>query len=119
MSAPFKLPLTIYQGATFRKIVTWKAGEPPVGVNLTDCSARMQVREKLESAEVLLSFTTENGRISLGGSNGAVTLQLDSLTTAGLEWRAGVYDLEIEFSNGDVRRLLQGTVKVLPEVTRD
>lgn len=29
---PFKLRLTIYQGATFRKIVTWKAGNPAAPV---------------------------------------------------------------------------------------
>lgn len=119
MSAPLKLPLTIYQGATFRKRLTWKVGDPAVPVDLTGCTARMHIREKLESPDVLLELTTANDRVVLGGMAGTVTIELPSTVTEGLAWRAGVYDLEIEFVNGDVRRLLSGTVKVAPEVTRD
>jgi hypothetical protein len=119
MTAPLKVPLTIYQGATFRKTVTWKAGEPAVPVDLSGCSARMQIREKVESAEVLLELTTVNGRVVLGGVAGTVTLELPSSVTEDITWRAGVYDLEVQFSNGDVRRLMNGSVKVVPEVTRD
>jgi hypothetical protein len=119
MTAPLKLPLTIYQGATFRKRVAWKAGDPATPVDLTGCTARMHIREKLESPEVLLALTTENGRIALGGTAGTVEQVLDAETTAALPWVAGVYDLEIEFPNGDVRRLCFGAVKVSREVTRD
>lgn len=116
---PFKLPLTIYQGATFRKSAVWKAGTPAVPVDLTGCIARMHIREFLDAPTTLLELTTENGRLVLGGVTGKVDMIVDATATTALTWTSGVYDLEIEFSNGEVRRLLQGAVKVSQEVTRE
>lgn len=118
MAKPFKHNITIIQGATLRDVTTWKAGDPAVPVDLTGCTARMQVRERVNSLSTLLDLTTENGGIILGGTAGTVTVYLSATATAALEWRAGVYDLEIQFGSGDVRRLLAGTAVVLPEVTR-
>lgn len=117
--APLKLPLTIYQGATFRKVITWRAGAPAAPVNLTGCTARMHVREKITSETTLVELTTANSRLTLGGTDGTVQMDLDADLTEAFAWTAGVYDLEIEFPNGDVRRLLAGSVRVVPEVTRD
>lgn len=119
MSAPAVIPLTIYQGATFRSLCTWKAGTPAVPVDLTGCTARMQIRPAAGSPTVLASLTTENGGISLGGSSGTVAIYISADETAGFSWSAGYYDLEVEFLSGDVRRLLSGKVKVSQEVTRD
>ena len=116
--AAFKLKLSIDQGATFTRQVTWKTGKPATPVDLTGCTARMQIREAIESPEVLVSLTTANGGITLGGPAGTVALRIEADTTAAFEWRAGVFDLEIEFADGTVRRLLAGTVTVSPEVTR-
>lgn len=117
MSA-FKLSLKIDQGSTFNQLVTWKTGTPAVAVDLTGCTARMQVRSKLESPVVLLSLTTENGGIALGGIAGTVTLNISAVATAAITWSSAVYDLEIVFANATVRRLLAGGVTVSPEVTR-
>ena len=116
--AAFKLSLKIDQGATFTKTVTWKTGKPPVAVDLTGAAARMQIREKLEAPDVLLELSTTNGGVSLGGVDGTVVLRIEADATAALTWRIGVYDLEIEFADGTVRRLLSGGVSVSPEVTR-
>lgn len=78
----------------------------------------MQARAKIENTSTLLSLTTENGGISLGGVAGTVTINLSPIETAALTWKSAVYDLEIVFGNGDVRRLLAGSVSVSPEVTR-
>jgi hypothetical protein len=119
MSAgPFRVNLTIYQGSTFLKTLTWKTGEPAAPVDLTGCSARMQVRQPLDSSVVLLELTTGNGRIALGGAAGTVELSMTAADTAALTWPYGVYDLEIVHPGGDVRRLLAGKVKVVLEVTR-
>ena len=118
MSKPFKHPLTIIQGATLRDVTTWTAGTPAVAVDLTGCTARMQIRATVDSTEVLVSLTTENGGIILGGTAGTVTIYMNDTATAAITWRAGVYDLEILFGSGDVRRLLYGGVGVSPEVTR-
>lgn len=117
--AAFKLNLKIDQGATFSKLVTWKVGPAPgTVVDLTGCTARMHARQKITDASVLLDLTTENGGIVIGGSGGTVEIKIPATQTAGIKWTGAVYDLEIEFPNGDVRRLLQGSISVSPEVTR-
>lgn len=115
---PFKYRIEIVQGATLRETLTWKAGEPAVAVDLTGCTARLQVRQKVTSPVVLLELTTENSGIQLGGVDGRITLSLSAAQSAAIAWKTGVYDLEIVFGNGDVRRLLAGSAVVLPEITR-
>jgi hypothetical protein len=114
-----KLKLLIEQGATFRKLLTWKAGTPAVPVDLTDCAARMQIRADIDATAPLISLTTENGGITLGDDAGTIELYISDTDTADITWISGVYDLEVVLVNGDVRRLLYGTVAVTPEVTRD
>lgn len=118
MTKPAKLKFTIYQGATFRKRLTWKAGTPAAPVDLTGCKARMQVRSAVESPTPLLSLTTENDGIALGGTDGTVDLFVSDEDTAGITWGDGVFDLEIEHPSGEVTRLAEGSVSVSPEVTR-
>lgn len=118
MTKPAKLKFTIYQGATFRKRLTWKAGTPAVPVDLTGCTARMQVRAEVESETPLLSLTTENDRITLGGAAGTIDLYVSDEDTAEITWEGGVHDLEIEHPSGEVTRLAEGSVSVSPEVTR-
>ncbi|ADU36235.1 hypothetical protein [Variovorax paradoxus] len=117
--AGFKLNLRIDQGATFNQLATWRTGKRPgVPVDLTGCTARMQIREKLAAPSVLVDLTTENGGILLGGSTGAITMRIEAAVTAAYAWRSGIYDLEIIFADDTVRRLMHGSVSVSPEVTR-
>ena len=115
---PGNLKLTIYQGATFVLPMTWRqTGGLPY--DLVGCTARMQVRERVDAPDVLLELTTENGGIVLQAGSPNIVLQMSPAQTAALAWRAGVYDLEVAFPNGYVRRLLERQVVVSPEVTRD
>ena len=116
--AAAKYNLKIEQGATFSSPITWAAGDPAVPVNLTGCTARLQIRKKIEDIVVLLELTTENGGITLGGVTGVITLRVSAVATAAIQWVTGVYDLEIVFAGGVVRRLLSGAVSVSKEVTR-
>lgn len=116
--AAFRLSLTILQGETFSRPLVWKAGAPAVPVDLTGCTARMQVRSQVDSPDVLLELTTANGRIEIDALAGTLTLKLSAAETAALTWRNAVYDLEVVHPGGQVRRLAEGQVKVKPEVTR-
>ncbi len=116
--AAAKLKLAIEQGSTFRKVLTWKAGTPAVPVDLTGCTARMQIRATIPSTTVLHELTTENGGIALGGAAGTITLYISDTATALMAWATGVWDIEIITAAGDVTRLLYGPVTVSPEVTR-
>lgn len=118
MSAPFKLPMQIIQGATFDEVVTWTAGDPPSPVDLTGCRAVSQIRSDIDSPDVLLELTTENGRIELGGTAGTVRRKISAADTAAIVWTEGVHDLKVVLPDATVRRLIAGGVGVSPEVTR-
>lgn len=118
MACGRRLKLCIDQGATFRRKLVWKTGDPAQPVNLNGYSARMQIRASLTSPTVLHELTTGNGGITLGGVSGEVDLHIPASVTTAFDWVAGVYDLEMIAPNGDVRRLIEGAVQVSREVTR-
>ena len=107
----------IEQGATLSLPIVWKDSSGTV-INITGYTARMQVRQSVNSSTVLLSATTENGKLVIDGSLGKVTISLSAADTAAITWHTGVYDLELVSSGGVVTRLLEGAVVVSREVTR-
>ena len=98
-------------------MLTWKdsAGTP---IDVTGCTGRMQIRPSVESPTVLAELSSTNDGVAFGGANGIVALHIPAAQTAAFAWRSGVYDLEVAFPDGTVRRLLYGSVVVSPEVTR-
>ena len=116
--ASFKVNLSIDQGASFSKTVTWKAGTPAVPVDLTGCTALAQVRAQLGSAEIQHTFSTTLGNLFLGGTAGTIDLVMEDEQTAAATWKTGVYDLLILFPNGSKRRLMNGNITIKPGVTR-
>ena len=110
------LDFTIEQGATFNLLLTWKIDDVPV--NITNWTARLQARVDVEDAEVILSLTTSNGGITLGGAAGTISLDQTATQTALLPAGTYVYDLELISGVGVVTRLVQGELNISPEVTR-
>jgi hypothetical protein len=106
------------QGATLSRTITWKDSAKRA-INITGYTARMHVREEVESSTIVLELTTTNGRITLGGSSGTVTMTVSAATMATVPAGKYVYDLEIVAPvTGVVNRLIQGNFAVRPEVTR-
>jgi hypothetical protein len=110
------LDFTIEQGATFNLLLTWKINDTLV--NLTGYTARLQARVDVEDSELILSLTTANGGITLGGAAGTISLDQTATQTTLLPAGTYVYDLELIASNSTVTRLVQGELLVSPEVTR-
>lgn len=110
--------ITADQGATFSRTLTW-TDSARNAYNVTGYTARMHVRANLTSNTTVLELTTENGRISLGGAAGTVTLNVAANTMANISADKYVYDLELVApSTGVVTRLVQGNFVVRGEVTR-
>lgn len=117
---PANIDLTIYKGSTFSKSIQWKTGTIPSPVNLTGCTARMQIRKTVNDATILDTLTTENGGIVFeDAGTGKLRIEIAADTSTAYTFNSGVYDLEIIFpSTGRVVRLLEGCVSANPEVTR-
>ena len=112
-----KYDFYIEQGATFDQEIVWRdSNNSPV--NLTGYTARLQIRKSVTATTPILTLTAENGKITLGGSTGKVTLYLAPSDTSPLTAFSGVYDLELQSASGFVTRLLEGQVEISREVTR-
>jgi hypothetical protein len=110
------LNFTIEQGATYNLLLTWEIDSVPV--NITNWTARLAARVDVEDTEVILSLTTSNGGITLGGAAGTISLNQTATQTALLPAGTYVYDLELISAVGAVTRLVQGELNISPEVTR-
>ena len=104
------------QGATFSLSLTVDTDGTPW--DLTSYTAAMQVRPFLESTTKIFDLTNGNG-ITLGGSNGTVTVSISAQNMTSAPAGRHVYDLELTSPGNIVTKLLTGTFVIIPEVTRD
>ena len=121
-----KYNIEMWQGATFGLSITVNQSTGNVA-NLTNYTARMQIRPSYDSGSVAESLTTSNGEIVIDGANGNLSLQLAATRTANIavDLTNGkppktlyVYDLELVTQANVVSKLLYGDVIVYGEVTR-
>lgn len=114
--------IAIDQGADWDFTLRWKVGPTKRSAtpkNTTGYDARMQVRETYTSAEPVLELTTENAGIQLG-IDGSFQFYISASAAAGIEPGMYVYDIEAIAPAPDnrVSKLLRGSFRVVPEVTR-
>ena len=116
---PAHIDLDVYKGSTFVKVIQWKTGETPVAVNLTGCTARMQIRKSVNDTTVLDTLTTENGKLEIHEPlNGKFKIVIPAEVSTAYTFTSAVYDLEIIFTDGTVTRVIEGCLTAAPEVTR-
>jgi len=111
--------ITIEQGALYERIFTWEDIDS-MPIDMTNWTARMQIRPTIYDELVLVDLSTENGGIFLnyGGVSGTVRLVIHTRETNEFYWSMGVYDLEVYDLNFECFRLLKGKIKIDPQVTR-
>lgn len=103
------------QGSTFTETLTIKIENVPL--NITGYAARMMVRAQPSSPTIILDLSTNNGKITIVGSTGTVTINVTASEMDAISPRSYRYDLELV--NGDtVIPLLEGAFIVKPQVTR-
>ena len=118
-AAKITLPV-IEQGATYRHTLVWLEPDESTPINLTGCTAKMQIRSVVTSSAIILELSTANSRLSIDGSLGKISLYVSDEDTAMLEAIKGaVYDLEVYFPDGTVTRLCEGKISISAEVTRN
>lgn len=109
--------ITVEQGATFKRTFAWNNhdGSP---VSITGCSARMQIREKVDSSTALITISTgSEGGISMVEPN-LIEVEITPTQTSSLKFEKGSYDLKLTQPDGTVVRLIEGRVNLSLAVTR-
>ena len=106
---------TIEAGATFKRTLNYKDSTGAV-VDLTGYSVRGMLRRNYSDAAPALdmaSFIT----IASPATGGIINWVIPAASTAGLGGKY-VFDLELVSGGGEVTRILQGEVQVIPEATK-
>ena len=113
-----KIYIELERGATFDETFVWKdSAKAPI--DLTGYSARMQVRTELGAEVFTDELTTANGRIVLNAPTGGIRLIISAADSTSLYLEDSyVYDFELVEPSTKVRRLFEGSITVLGEVTR-
>ena len=140
MSTPVKHSITIIQGTTqhvplVRQYVEYAvksmdcsggyvdactgAPVPPGDLrneDYTGCTARMQLREDVDSSAVLWEMSSGAGRIELNGNT--LTLVFDAADSSSFAFDSAIGHVEVTRPNGDVERQYEIKFKVSREGTR-
>ena len=87
-------------------------------VSLASYTARMQIREKIDTP-VLYELTTENDGIILNTADSTINLNIPAAITEAFTFKKAVYSIElINASNDSVTTFVQGNITLYNEVTR-
>lgn len=86
-------------------------------IDLTDYTARLQIRPQTASATTILSLTTENGGIAIDNTLKTITVLMTATQTTALNFTSAVYSLEL-VKSGEVSTFSVGNVGLVLEVTR-
>jgi hypothetical protein len=90
-----------------------------VPVNLTGCTAALQLRSLPNDPTAALTLTTENGGIAITALTGAIAVSATAAQTRAIDEGYYYYDLEItQTATGIVTRVAQGQILVSAEITR-
>ena len=114
--------VTIEQGTTVVKQFTSKDSSAAV-VDLAGYDVRMLIRDTVASSTVIDTCGTGSGMTILGtvssSASGPIQLRIEAASSSLYTFTTAVYDIEIENTGSStVTRLLQGSIKLSPEVTR-
>jgi len=86
-------------------------------VNLTGCTAALQLRSLPSDANAVLTLTSGSG-ITITALTGQIDIHATAVQTGAIDEGTYYYDLEITNGTGIVTRIAQGQVVVSAEVTR-
>ena len=104
MASPATYNMIVPQATTFQFSCVIKEDSTPW--DLTNYTATMTVRPFLGSTTTTLLATTTNGKITLGGVAGSITVNLSAVDTA-ISAEPYVYDLVLN-SGSIITRVLEG-----------
>ena len=117
-----KYNFIIEKGATFTRTFTYK-DPSDVAIDLTGAVIYMQIRDNYSAEVAAINIDSDNiggnGGITISDpATGVFVITITDEQTTSIPFAQGVYDIEIHYGNGSVERVLEGRVKVKPQVTQ-
>lgn len=113
---PIIKQFVIYQGSTF--IANFKWNNNDIYILDSNCKVDMQIRSDVKSDSVICDASTTNNKITINEVSGIITIKIPAAETEKFNFDKAVYDIELEFSNGDRFRIVQGSITLNLGVTR-
>ena len=119
-----KISMEACEGATFEKSFVWKAGDPPVEVDLTGYTGACHVRDSISDETPVFDLQLDAGFFikDQGTDPGGYFFRiLDSETSNTCpkhKSRRMVYDLRLVSPEGEVKLQQYGDFTIYPAVTR-
>lgn len=117
MAVTTRVDMFIPQGSTYVHTFTYVDADE-TAINITDYTARMHIRENVDSSDTIYEASSTTGELVITGIEGEVELTISATDTAGFTFTTAVYDIEIVSPDDEVIRLVKGKVKLDKEVTR-
>lgn len=108
--------ITVYRGDTWNGIPTieLKKNDAPIVIP-TDAKIYMQVKSDCEEPIAMQTLSTENGAISIiDGTNGKFRI---NPTIINIDGGTYVYDVQINFTDTNIKTYMRGNFTVIPDVT--
>jgi hypothetical protein len=86
--------------------------------DLSGWTARMHIREEVDSTTTIHEMTSVGGDISISTNDAKITMTISATDTAAFDFDQAVYDLELLDGSSNVTRLIEGKIELIKEVTR-
>jgi hypothetical protein len=117
VQTPAPINLRLPQGATWDIVLTWTDDEG-LAIDVTDYTAAMQARTRADDTAPTIDLSSADGTLILGGAAGTINIHVSAADTA--LYPAGRYRYDLEVASGpEVTRLIEGSLEVTPEITRE
>jgi len=110
---PANYNIQIWQNDTWSQIFQLKANDIPI--DLTGAFVEIQVRQTPTSSTAVMTLDSNDNGITLGGVDlNQITINSPVTATAG----GYVYDMTIQFPNGNVKTYIWGSFIVYADITQ-
>jgi hypothetical protein len=87
-------------------------------VNMSGYSSKLQIKTQKTDSQALLTLTSANGEIVLGGTPNNIDITISANQTSMLGVGSFFYDCQFTDSLGYVNTLVEGKIKLLQDTTR-
>jgi len=105
------------QNATFTFEVQYTQDDEVTPVNLSNSTAKMQVRDTKGGSKLAFTLTSPTGGITINGPTGTLTVKMTPTQTNKLFYPKSSYDIMVVDSNGNKIKLLEGFLTLSRSVT--